>query len=89
MVTAWEAGNPDAMADIVFERADDPAFRPLYERVLYQRNRAMAERLTVMADQPDIHFVVVGAAHLVGDQGLPALLAKRGFEVRQLRRAAL
>ncbi len=87
MATAWEGGNPDAMADVVFERADDPVFRPLYETLFYQRNRRMADRLVTLAGKPDVHFVVVGAAHLVGDQGLPTLLAQRGFEVRQMSRA--
>jgi uncharacterized protein YbaP (TraB family) len=87
MATAWEGGNPDAMADVVFERADDPVFRPLYERLFYERNRQMADRLVALAGASDVHFAIVGAAHLVGDQGLPTLLAKRGFDVRQMPRA--
>ncbi|HYO59126.1 TraB/GumN family protein [Archangium sp.] len=86
VATAWEGGNPDALAHVLFVRADDPTFRPFYEALFYTRNRRMADRLAAMLDQPETHFAVVGAGHLVGEEGILALLARKGLQVRQLPR---
>jgi hypothetical protein len=87
MITAWEGGNADALAEKIFSEVNDPRFAPMYEALYFQRNRAMAEKLAALVDGPQTHFAVVGAGHVVGPQGIPALLAKQGFEVRQLPRA--
>ncbi|HEX8539233.1 MAG TPA: TraB/GumN family protein [Cystobacter sp.] len=86
MSTAWEGGNPSALADLLFTQAKDPAYQPFYEALFYTRNRRMADQLAGMLDAPETHFVVVGAGHLVGPEGLLALLERAGFQVRQLPR---
>jgi len=35
-------------------------------------------------DANDTHFVVVGAGHLVGEEGIISLLSKRGYFLEQL-----
>ncbi|MFY0571107.1 TraB/GumN family protein [Archangium lansingense] len=86
VATAWEGGNPDALAHLLFERVDDPTFRPFYEALFFTRNRQMTDKLAAMFEQPETHFAVVGAGHLVGEEGILALLAQKGFQVRQLPR---
>ncbi|WNG24250.1 TraB/GumN family protein [Cystobacter fuscus] len=86
MTTAWEGGNPSALAELLFTQAEDPAFQPFYEALFYTRNRRMADQVAGMVDAPETHFVVVGAGHLVGPEGLLALLERAGFQVRQLPR---
>ncbi|OJH34376.1 TraB/GumN family protein [Cystobacter ferrugineus] len=86
MSTAWEGGNPNVLADLLFTQAKDPAYQPFYEALFYVRNRRMADKLAGMVDAPETHFVVVGAGHLVGPEGLLALLERAGFQVRQLPR---
>lgn len=86
VATAWEGGNPDALAHVLFERADDPTYKPFYEALFYTRNRQMTDKVAAMLDQPETHFVVVGAGHLVGEEGILALLTRKGFQVRQLPR---
>ena len=39
-----------------------------------------------MFSDADTEFVLVGAAHLVGDDGLLNMLRKWGYEVRQLEK---
>jgi uncharacterized protein len=83
---AWADGDVATIAEITFEDAGDPALAPFYEALFARRNRAMAEKLAPLAGAPEVHLAVVGAGHLVGDQGLLALLAARGLRVRQLAR---
>lgn len=50
------------------------------ERIMYSRNRAWADILTPVMRRQSV-FVAVGAAHLIGEQGLIALLRRSGFRV--------
>jgi uncharacterized protein YbaP (TraB family) len=58
------------------------AERQLYARVVDGRNPGMAEAIARQLRQGRSLFVAVGALHLVGPQGLPALLAAQGFQVQ-------
>lgn len=83
---AWEGGNPDALASAMFSRSKDPDLAPMRQAVIYDRNRAMTDKLAPLAGAPEVHLAVVGAAHLVGEEGILAALARKGLRVRQLDR---
>jgi uncharacterized protein YbaP (TraB family) len=58
----------------------------LYDALLKRRNLAWADRLAQeLADGSGVELVNVGALHMVGDDGLPALLAARGFTVERVQ----
>ncbi|ENN89584.1 GumN family protein [Rhizobium freirei PRF 81] len=57
--------------------ADTAAFE---QRIILDRNKVMAERSAPILGKGNA-FIAVGALHLVGDQGLVALLRKQGFTV--------
>lgn len=58
----------------------------LYEVLLKRRNLAWADKLaTEMAQGSGVELVNVGALHMVGPDGLPALLAARGFKVERVQ----
>jgi uncharacterized protein YbaP (TraB family) len=58
----------------------------LYDALLKRRNFAWADALTAeMASASGIELVNVGALHMVGDDGLPALLKARGFQVERVQ----
>ena len=81
---AWKAGDAERMEALVFRDQASPEFRPVYEKLFYERNARMAEALGKLLAQPRTWFVVVGAGHVVGPQGLVALLEGQGHRVRQL-----
>jgi uncharacterized protein YbaP (TraB family) len=60
-------------------KAENP---DLYAALLKRRNLAWADTLTQEMDRAQgVELVNVGALHMVGDDGLPALMKARGFEV--------
>jgi uncharacterized protein YbaP (TraB family) len=82
-VEAWLTGDLDRLARDAGEGLlADPALR---ETLQLGRNRAWAERVATLVAAGERPLVAVGAAHMLGDQGLPALLAARGYTVRRIQ----
>ncbi len=80
---AWRRGDDEALARILLGRIDDPAFAEFYERSLFDRSQRMADRIATLARDGTTRLVVVDAAHMLGDRGIPALLVARGFDVQR------
>lgn len=83
VVRAWARGD---MAPIEAETTRgflaDPDLRAA---LLTGRNRAWADRLGGMVRQGKHPFVAVGAGHMAGPEGLPALMAAQGWRVTRLQ----
>jgi uncharacterized protein YbaP (TraB family) len=58
-----------------------PAERRALRRLLDERNPGLADGIARLHDAGQRVFGAVGALHMVGPQGLPALMAARGFRV--------
>jgi uncharacterized protein YbaP (TraB family) len=83
MLGAWRSGN-DAMLDTLFVNDMKEGYPELYDSLLVQRNLNWMPIIESMFSDSDTEFVLVGAAHLVGEDGLLNMLRKKGYEVRQL-----
>lgn len=59
-----------------------PALR---EALLTDRNRLFAARVATALEQDRKPFVAVGTAHMLHSDGLPAMLARRGYEVKRIQ----
>jgi len=81
ITAAWVAGDVDQLAKLLLESMDD--FPKIYERMLAGRNRAWVPKLEKFMSEKRKAFVVVGAAHLVGKDGVPELLRAKGYRVTQ------
>lgn len=82
---AWIAGDLARLGPglVGAMKADSPQF---YEAFLKRRNLAWADTLTHALEAPGgVHLVNVGALHMVGDDGLPTLLAARGYKVSRIQ----
>jgi uncharacterized protein len=55
----------------------------LYQRLLVERNKNWLPKLEALFARKGAAFVVVGAAHLVGPDGLVAMLKAKGYTVEQ------
>jgi len=62
--------------------------KQLMRKLVDDRNVAMAGELQRRHDGGEQLFMAVGALHMIGDQGLPALLKARGFDVQRIEPVA-
>jgi len=81
MAQAWSFGNVAAMEKMTLDEMKDAP--ELYQRLLVQRNQNWIPHVEACIKESSGCFIVVGAAHLVGPDGLPTLLAKKGYKVTQ------
>lgn len=82
---AWSTGDITTLEEIVFEGIDEnPLFQSLNEKLVDERNFRMVDEIEGFLEDDDIHFIVVGAGHLVGENGIVNLLVKKGYKVSQL-----
>ena len=82
---AWRAGNAQQLSRLLLEdeRQRHPEFSAVFEALFDQRNRAMALQIQEFLQGSGHYFVVVGAGHLVGSEGIVALLQRKGYTARQ------
>jgi uncharacterized protein YbaP (TraB family) len=82
---AWEDGDAVEMESLLFEALnEEPALAPYYDKIVYERNINMAETIEGFLTDDESYFLVVGAGHLVGENGLIAILDERGYVTEQL-----
>ena len=82
LVEAWRSGDGPAVERIVLsELKQEPV---LYQRLLVERNRNWVPKLEALFTRPRHALVVVGAAHLVGPDGLLTALRAKGSTVEQM-----
>jgi len=82
LATAWKNGDTATIEQIMLkDLKDDPA---MYQRLLVDRNRNWLPRIEALFARQGRAFVVVGAAHIVGPNGLLQMLKAKGYAVEQL-----
>ena len=86
LIQAWHHGDTAALAEGLLNsigKQDE-----LNEVLVDSRNRRWASVIATWLDDEQDYLVVVGALHLVGANGVPALLENRGFGIHQLSEPA-
>jgi uncharacterized protein len=82
LMEAWKAGDAPTVERIVLSALrQEPQ---LYQRLLVDRNKVWIPKLEVLFTRKGHSFVVVGAAHLVGPDGLISMLRAKGYTVEQM-----
>jgi uncharacterized protein YbaP (TraB family) len=85
LVNAWTSGDTKGVESIITRSlTEDNRLSPIYEKLIYERNRNMASKIEDYLKTKESYFVVVGAGHLVGKQGIIEILKGKGFLVEQL-----
>ncbi|HMG84106.1 MAG TPA: TraB/GumN family protein [Terracidiphilus sp.] len=80
MLAAWSAGDVDAL-----DKLNNAEFRDkypdLFQTLVVKRNENFTKQIQDLLKGDGVSFVAVGAGHLVGKEGVPAMLEKQGYKV--------
>jgi hypothetical protein len=84
MNQAWRSGDLHALeaSSATPLRADFPE---IYQALLIDRNNAWIAQIEAMSKTTEVEFILVGALHLVGSDGLLSMLSSRGYKITQLQ----
>jgi hypothetical protein len=84
ILSYWSAGDVKGMETFVYRSRDEyPKLRPVYDLLVTRRNRTMTEKIEAYLRKGEAVFIVVGAAHLVGKDGILERLKVKGYTVEQ------
>lgn len=86
LVRAWRYGDIAYLESEMLAQMQE--YPELYRVIVVERNRNWIAAIEDFARGADDYLVLVGALHLIGDDGVPALLQKRGYDVVQMRQPA-
>ena len=85
MFAAWKTGDVKAMESLVLKDFQRKEYQPLYRALFVRRNKKWMKQIEGYLQGEQTTFIVVGAGHLIGKDGLIELLrAKKKYKITQL-----
>jgi uncharacterized protein YbaP (TraB family) len=81
MINAWRKGDAATLEKMALSSFD--GYRGAYASLIVERNNNWIPQIEACMARPQPCFVVVGAAHLVGPDGLLVLLTQKGYRIEQ------
>ena len=83
LLALWKQGNGDALAAPALSSSgtDAQRYAPLYRELVVKRNYSMSARIEELLKERKTFFIVVGANHVPGKEGIVELLRKKGYTI--------
>lgn len=80
LADVWKSGNDEMLLEFTNSMAADPEYN---KAMLIDRNIGMADKIEgyLKSDKKEEYFIVVGAAHYLGEHGIIKLLQDKGYTV--------
>jgi len=83
MIQSWRVGDYDRLQALFIEPMRTH-FNPLYQQLLVQRNENWLPEIVQMLSSEETEMILVGTAHLLGEEGLVSRLHQTGFKITPL-----
>lgn len=85
LVMAWQKGDAALMEQLLEVKPDQfTELGSMHKIFIVDRNLAMAGKIFDYLKTGNVYFIVVGAAHLIGNQGILRLLEQKGVSLSQI-----
>lgn len=82
--SSWKNGDAKAIEKMfLLTMQDDPSLNEIYNALITKRNYMMTKKIQGFLKTKKDYFVVVGAGHVIGKEGIVDLLQQRGYKVGQ------
>lgn len=81
--SAWRSGDNKTLSMIAVNEIEKE-FPKVYETLLTSRNNRWLVKIEKMLKTTETEFVLVGALHLAGEDGLLTQLKKRGYKIENI-----
>jgi uncharacterized protein YbaP (TraB family) len=82
IVRSWSTGDVHSLEELLLSAMRD--YPEVHQKIIVDRNRRWLPQIEKALKQGESTLVVVGAAHLVGKDGILELLKARGYTLEQL-----
>jgi uncharacterized protein YbaP (TraB family) len=83
-LTVWKKGDEPGMENLFIKEMKN--YPQLYKSIIIDRNNKWMTKITDYLNGSTNTMVIVGAAHLVGPDGLVNLMRKKGYKVTKLQK---
>jgi uncharacterized protein YbaP (TraB family) len=83
MLDLWAGGDVDQLDELMINQL--AGIEGMANRLLYERNRNWVPLIEAMLADNETSLVIVGAAHLSGEEGVPTLLERAGYTVERVQ----
>jgi uncharacterized protein len=80
LLAAWYAGDVEKI-DLINNAELRDKHPELFQTLLVKRNENFTEQIQDLLKGDGVSFVAIGAGHLAGKEGVPAMLEKQGYKV--------
>lgn len=82
MAEMWKTGNDEQLLELTNSFSDNEEYN---KAMLIDRNIGMADKIDgyLKSDKKEEYFIVVGAAHYLGEHGIVKLLEDKGYTVER------
>ena len=82
---AWQTGDTTIMQQLLIDEPLQkyPESKPYFDKMFTERNISMAKKVEGFLGNNKTAFVIVGAGHLIGQDGVIHLLKEKGFKVER------
>jgi len=83
MKAAWRAGDNARLEEVALKPMEKD-FPVMTDRFVEDRNDAWLPKIEAMLKTEDVELVLVGALHLLGEEGLLKRLKEKGYDIENL-----
>ena len=83
MVANWRSGTSELFNEQLIEMNE--MYPDTYQSIMVDRNNVWMPQLEAFMKDDPTEFVVVGALHLHGAEGLLDMLKAKGFQIEQVK----
>jgi len=82
MIRYWKTGDDDKMEDLILAEFREE-YPELYESLIKGRNELWLPQIEALFLTEEDELVLVGAGHLIGEEGIITMLKERGYSVEK------